>query len=230
MDTAADVRARRHPYVVLKVRMWLAGPPLPHTSSWSAEQITQVSAFTCVVCTSAVSVKCKVVWRYSIYMFLMCNIMLDATCQLRVAHYETLQFGTTWMNRTFKNKYAEVDRTKHHYFLFVVTKVSLWAVADTVPYLRSWRRYKGSNSRFNRENRPVLQYWQLSGTSHDSRGGAGRSQASAAQNREKRQSCLADEETRIRTCRLRNTFSSLLCGSQNKQLLFPYTALNDWFV
>jgi len=28
------------------------------------------------------------------------------------------------MNRMFKNKYAEVDRTKHHYFLFVVTKVS----------------------------------------------------------------------------------------------------------
>jgi hypothetical protein len=24
----------------------------------------------------------------------------------------------------FKNKYAEVERTKHHYFLFVVTKVS----------------------------------------------------------------------------------------------------------
>jgi len=25
----------------------------------------------------------------------------------------------------FKNKYAEVDRTKHHYFLFVVTKVCM---------------------------------------------------------------------------------------------------------
>jgi hypothetical protein len=32
---------------------------------------------------------------------------------------------------------------------------------------------------------------------------------------------LADEETGIRTCCLWNTFSSLLCGSRNKQRLFP---------
>jgi hypothetical protein len=25
-------------------------------------------------------------------------------------------------------------------------------------------------------------------------------------------------------------FYSVLCGSQNKQLLFPYTALTDWFL
>jgi len=58
-------------------------------------------------------------------MLLMCNITLDAARQLTVGHCETLQFGTTQVNRTFKNKYAEVDRTKHHYFLFVVTKVSM---------------------------------------------------------------------------------------------------------
>jgi hypothetical protein len=37
-------------------------------------------------------------------------------------------------------------------------------------------------------------------------------------------------ETECVYCVVRTEYLSVLCGSENKQPLFPYTALTDWFL